>query len=329
MATIKDIAKLAGVSTATVSRILNGKGGASKEIAERVLGIAKAVNYRPNNLARSLSRGDSSLIAIMIPDMSNPFFPELVSEIERVCLDHDLQVLICNTMDRRDKIEYFLNTIVDNHALGAVVCTRMVTQEDLTELENRGVHTVTTDRSSFVHPYSAVNVDQVQGSFIATRRLIDKGRQRILLISGPDIDQGLGRETGYRMALADRNVKYSRIESCDYTMSGGFETTTKVLSENKDQKEQIDGIVATNDLMAIGAMRACRDHGLVIPEDISIIGNDNLDIDGYITPRLSSLSQCNTKVAKVIVDELLNVARKDGEPRKISIEPELILRASD
>ncbi|MBF9692920.1 LacI family DNA-binding transcriptional regulator [Bifidobacterium dentium] len=325
MATIKDIAKLAGVSTATVSRILNDKGGASAEMIARVKGIAQAVNYRPNDLARSLSRGNSSLVAVMIPDLSNPFFPELVHAIEQTCIKHHLEVLICNTMDRRDKIDYFLGSIADNHALGAVICTHLVKQEDLSWLEQRGVHTITTDRSSFDHPYSAVNIDQARGTFIATKRLIDKGRKHIMLVGGPPDEQANNRESGYHMALTNSDLDFEYIAHGDYTLANGYAEVTAALAKHTD----IDGIISTNDLMAIGAMRACSDLRRSVPADISIIGNDDISIDDYLTPRLSSLSQRTTEVAQLIIEELLSVTRGNAHPRKITLEPELILRDSD
>lgn len=323
MATIKDIANMAGVSTATVSRIINGKGEAKKETIDRVLQLVKELNYQPNRLAQSLSQGKSNLIAIMVPNLKNPFFGELITAIELEATKKGLQILLCDTNDSREKVEYFLDTIADNYAFGAVICTLQVTEKDLEILENRGVHTITVDRSYFNHPYSAINVDQLNGAFVATSHLLAKGAKKIVFLSGPDDDLlSLEREKGYKLALQINSIDYNYVVHGDFSLESGYDLVKDILT--KDPK--VDGFYISNDLMAIGALRACKDLGYIVPTQVKIVGNDNLAIGEFIEPRLTSLSQENEDVSRLIIEELLSLKNDKTSPKKVAIQPNLVLR---
>ena len=323
MATIKDIAKMAGVSTATVSRIINGKGEAKKETIERVMKLVDELDYQPNRLAKSLSQGKSDLIGIMVPNLKNPFFGELVTCIEETATKYGLQILLCDTNDSREKVEYFLDAIADNYAFGAVICTLQVTEKDLEKLQNRGVHTVTVDRSYFNHAYSSVNINQLNGAFLATNHLIDAGARDILFVTGPDDDVlSIEREKGYRMALKSRKLAENHILYGDYSLESGFKLMKKAIREFA----KIDGVYAANDLMAIGALRACLDLNISVPEEIKIIGNDNLMIDDYIEPKLTSISQKNEVVSELVIKELLALRNDNAKPKKQMLEPTLVIR---
>lgn len=314
---------MAGVSTATVSRIINGKGEAAQETIDRVMQLVKELNYQPNRIAQSLSQRKSNLIAIMVPNLKNPFFGELVTSIEEEATKRGLQILLCNSNDSREKVEYYLDSIADNYAFGAIICTLQVTAKDLENLEKRGVHTVTIDRSFFNHPYSAVNIDQLNGAFMATNHLIDNGAKKVLFLSGPEGDLlSLEREKGYHMALKASGILDSTVVHGDFSLNSGYELIHKIFEKRND----IDGIYAANDLMAIGAMRACKDLKYTVPLDIKIVGNDNLSIGEFIEPRLTSLSQENSKVSELVITELLSLRNEKTSPQKAVLQPSLIIR---
>ncbi len=326
MATIREIAKIAGVSTATVSRIINGKGEASPETMERVLKLVAELNYQPNQLAKTLSQRTSNLLAIMLPNLMNPFFGELTTAIERVANQQDIQILVCNTDDQRSKVEQMMEFIINHYAFGAVISSMQVVSADLERLERAGVRTLTVDRSSFEHPFSAVIVDQTDGFFDATSLLLARGARHIALLTGPaELGLSIAREEGYRVALAQhRGGVDPIILRGDFSIDSGYQTVFGYLSRGRP----LDGILASNDFMAIGAMRACREFGLSIPDDVRVIGNDDLDLDNYLAPPLSTLSQRHTAVARAVIDEL--VARRDegAAPRKVVLRSELILRGT-
>jgi len=323
MATIKDIAKMAGVSTATVSRIINGKGEAKPETIERVLKLVEELNYQPNKMAQSLKRRATNLIAVMVPNLKNPFFGELVTAIETEAEKFGLQVFLCDTNDSREKVEYFLDTIADNYCLGAIICTLQVTINDLETLEKRGVRTITIDRSYFHHPYSAINIDQLNGAYMATHHLIERGAEKIVFLSGPQEDAlSVEREKGYLMALTSHNLSFSQVLNGDYTLQKGYE----IIDDLFHQKQHFDGIFASNDLMAIGALRACKDNNKAVPKKIKIIGNDDLTLDNFIEPRLTTMSQEKEKVSAAIIKELFNIKQKEKQPQKLVFPPRLVLR---
>src|SRR5690606_24361013 len=172
MITIKDVAREAGVSAATVSRIINNKGGASAETIAHVNNVIKKLNFKPNKIAKSLSQGNSNLIALLVPTLSNPFFPELVKEIERVANENDFNVYLCNSDDDRAKVEYYLDSMVDHFVSGAIINSLHVDASDLAVLEERGIKTITIDRANFEHPYSAITVDHTLGAKLAVTHLI-------------------------------------------------------------------------------------------------------------------------------------------------------------
>ncbi|MGX7349219.1 LacI family DNA-binding transcriptional regulator [Dolosicoccus paucivorans] len=320
MVTLKDIAKMAGVSTATVSRIINGKGEAKPETIDRVLKLVKELNYQPNRMAQTLSQKKSDLIAIMVPNLSNPFFGELVSAIETEATKNGLEILLCDTNDSREKVEYFLKAIADQYALGAVICTLQVTENDLSFLADRGVRPVTVDRSYFSHTYSAINVDQMNGAFVATSHLIATGAKHITFISGPDDSLSAERIKGYQLALDINQLDDGHIVFGDYTLDSGYQLTQELLTKPRE----MDGIFAANDLMALGAIRAIKDMGYRVPEDIKVVGNDDLMIDRFIDPRLTSLSQENKQVSQLVIEELT----KAKKPGKHIIHPQLMIRES-
>lgn len=306
MATIREIAKIAGVSTATVSRIINGKGEASPETVKRVLKLVAEHNYQPNQLARTLSQRSSNLLAVMLPNLMNPFFGELATAIERVANRQGIQILVCNTDDRRDKVEQMMEFIINHYAFGAVISSMQVVSADLERLEGAGVRTLTVDRSSFEHPFSAVVVDQADGFFDATSLLLSRGSRHIALLTGPpELGLSIAREEGYRRALEQHGVVDAIILRGDFSIDSGYQTLFGYLSRGRP----LDGVLASNDFMAIGAMRACREFGLSIPGDVRVIGNDDIDLDNYLAPPLSTLSQRHSAVARAVIDEL--VARRD------------------
>lgn len=323
MITIKDIAKIANVSTTTVSRIINGKGEASKETIEKVLKIAKELNYSPNRLARSLSTKSSNLIAILVPNLNNPFFAELVTKVEKNAEKKGFRVLLCNTNDEREKVEYFLNMIRENYVFGAIICTLQVKENDLIKLEENGIHTVTIDRAILNHKFSSVNVNQYFGTYIAIEHLIKEGAKKIIFISGPKENPlSSEREKAYLECLIKHNITKNNILYGDFTLESGYYLIKELLDKNID----FDGIFAANDLMAIGAMKMCSDFGLKIPEDIKVVGNDNLEIVNFLSPALTSLSQESDQVSYMIIEELLALKEQKITPRSQIINPKLIIR---
>jgi len=328
MVTIRDVAKAAGVSTATVSRILNNKGEASPETIERVRKIAEEMNYKPNTLAKSLSKGNTNLIALLIPSLENPFFPELVKAIEEAANAHGYHVYLCNSDDERSKVKYYLDSVLSSYVTGAIINSLYVKTKDLDFLESRGVRTITIDRSQSDHPYSSITVDHKKGARLAVRHLIKEGGcRKIVHLSGPKDEKSANdRLTGYLEVLKeDGHGQVPQVVYGNFSMESGYEAVKGLIKSGAS----FDGIFSSNDAMALGAIRACTEAGLKVPSDIKIVGYDNIQFSRFSTPQLSTVDQQKHKAGRLAIEELIRLIRNENEkPRKYEVKPELVVRES-
>ncbi|MBP1915793.1 LacI family transcriptional regulator [Lederbergia galactosidilyticus] len=328
MVTIKDVAKEAGVSVATVSRVLNNKGGASTETITHVENIIKKLNYKPNRLAKSLSEGNSNLIAFLVPTLNNPFFPELVKEVEKFANENGFNILLCNSDDDRAKVEYYLDSMIDHYVSGAIINSLHVGPNDLAVLEERGIRTITIDRANFEHPYSAITVDHSLGAQLAVTHLIrDEQCKNLVFISGPKNEKSaIDRLTGFTLALNEsENPVKTTICYGDFGIESGYENAKALIQTGKS----FDSIFCANDAMAIGAMRACHEFGFQIPNEVKIVGYDNVSLSSYMYPPLSSVDQCKRDIGKLAVSELIHLIKhKNQKPKQYHLEPSLVIRKS-
>ena len=326
MAVIKDVAKLAGVSTATVSRIINGKGEASPETIKKVMQIVEELNFRPSSVAKSLSKRKSNLIALLIPNLDNPFFRELVKAIQISANKKGYQIYLCNSEDNREKVEYYLEAMADNYVMGAIINSLYVTEDDLEKLENKGIATITIDRTQFSHPYSALAVDHVNGGYIATKHLIEYSEcKNLAFLSGPESEKSSqDRYQGYLKAISKSDANHVIKLFGEFNIDSGYQASYDYLSQEKN----IDGIVSSNDAMALGAIRACVDLGIIIPNDLKVIGYDNIVFGKHSVPRLSTINQFKRRSGDLIIDELEKVSKNGKKPKKYEVTPEIVVRES-
>lgn len=325
MATLSDIAKIAGVSTATVSRIINGKGEASPETIERVMQIAKEQGYLPSKPANAQPQEISDMLVVVLPNLANPFFGEFAAALEGAAAAKGIRLLIRTTNDSRANVETAITTILEERPFGAVISSMNVSQKDLERLEDAGIRTITVDRASFEHSYSAIIVDQENGFYIGTKHLIENGCNKVIFLSSPkELELTAPRQHGYTLALKILDQGAPTILEGDLTLESGYEIVSAYIKTG----HTFDGIISCNDLMAIGAMRACGEHGLLVPKDIKIVGNDNLELDNFLTPPLTSISQKKFEVSRAVIDEMIALKNKETLPKRIILQPELIIRDS-
>ncbi|UQS82226.1 LacI family transcriptional regulator [Bombilactobacillus folatiphilus] len=321
MTTLKDIAQLAGVSTATVSRVMNGKGEASLQTIQKIQKIIEQVNYHPNRTAKILSAQKSNLIALLIPNFSNPFFSELVQKIEQAANRQGYQIYLCNSEDNRQKVEYYLETMQDNYVAGAIIDSLFVKQADLDRLEQRQIPTVTIDRTHLKHPYAALNVDHVQGEYLATKNILQQQPQaKLVFLSGPAGEQSSkDRYQGYCKALREVGATSLAVLYGDFTYESGYQQVDQFLQSRTD----LQGIVCSNDAMAVGALRACQDHQLRVPQDVQLVGYDNTRLGKFMNPRLSTVQQFAPNYFDLMIDELTQ-----KQKQQYCLTPQFIARES-
>lgn len=327
MATIKDVAKLANVSTATVSRIINGKGEASPETIKKVMDIVHELNYRPNSIAKNLSAKSSNLIALLVPNLNNPFFSEQVKAIEKAANDKGFNIYLCNSDDDREKVEYYLNAMCDNFVAGAIINSLQVTQDDLSMLENKGISTITIDRTPVTHRYSSISVDHEYGGYIATNAVLSTSYQKepnLLFLSGQEGEQSsIDRYNGFKRAIKEYSIKNHSIVYANFDIESGYLAVSDFLTTHT-----VDAIISSNDAMALGAIRACQDANLKVPEDVKIIGYDNINLGNYTNPRISTIDQRKRRTAEHAIEELIRLKNKHNRPKNYHLKPDIIIRES-
>jgi len=337
MTTIKDVAKRAEVSITTVSHVINGTRYVSDALTQKVHEAMNALNYRPNSLARSLRSGRSRSIGLVIPDISNLFFAEISRKIEDNGFLHQYSVILCNTDDDPKKESAYINVLLEKQVDGIIFISSGSKGEGLNQIQQSKIPIVIADRDMKNINADIVLVDNWAGGYEATNYLITLGHERIGCITGPSVvTPSALRVEGYKQALSEKNIPFASelVVSGDFRFEGG----EKAMRQLIDLEERPTAVFVCNDMMALGAMRAINDANLAIPDDLSIIGFDNIPLSNTTVPSLSTTEQPVAEMAKIVVDLLINRIRMEEEKRKgdninteysnIVLKTKLILRES-
>lgn len=330
--TIKDIARLAEVSTATVSMILNNKdGNISALTREKVLRIVKENNYIPNTMARSLVTRQTKTIGLVIPDIANPFFPELARGAEDKASEAGYSIIYCNTDDDLDKEDRYINMLAEKMVDG-IVFTHSARRSGKMEAIDRGtIPVILIDRdieSSNVK--GKVLVDNLEGAYKGVKHLIDRGYKKIAFIIGALISNtAKDRHAGYRKALEESGLKYdpNYVKAGQYKSEWGFIAIKQLLEEGID----FDAVFCGNDLIAISVIRALKNQGIRIPQDVAVLGFDDIYMASVVEPPLTTVKQPNYEMGYKAVElllEVLEAPNKELENGRIILNTELIVRSS-
>lgn len=284
MATMREVAKLAGVSVATVSRVLNQNGYVNQETEKRVREAIQQLNYKPNEVARSLYKKSSRTIGLIVPDISNPFFPELVRAVEDVMNIYDYTVILCNSDEKGEKEKEYIEILKQRYVDGLILTTNQLTSEELSDIN---VPVVVLDRP-LDHTFPSVVANNYEGARMATRHLYEQGCRKIAHIQGPlHVVNAVERFQGYQDEMKELGLwDSSLVFTGNYQLKEAKEVTLQALMTKK-----IDGIFAGNDVMAAGALKAAQQVGMQVPNDIAIIGYDNIPLAEMTTPELTTISQ--------------------------------------
>jgi LacI family transcriptional regulator len=302
MPTIKDVAKLAGVSVATVSRVLNSSGYVNEETKKRVEQAISQLNYRPNHVARSLFNGRSQMIALLVPDIMNPFFPELARAVEDFAKLNDYTFVLCNTDDDPEKEMHYIYALEQKSVDGIILVSSTVTEK---RLHGVRVPIVALDRIVSAN-LSSITVKNREGARQAVRYLKKKGCKRIAHICGPDnVSNTKERLGGYLDEVKHENwFLSSYVVSGNYQYDLAMEATKNLLIHHPE----IDGIFVANDLMGVGVLKAAQELGLNVPRDIQIIGFDGISLGEKITPSITTMKQpiyeMGTRAAQLLIHQI-------------------------
>lgn len=328
MATMRDVSLEAGVSSATVSRVLTGSAEVDPATRERVMAAIAKLDYRPNLVARGLRRQASQVIALVITDVENPFYTAVCRGVEDVAREHGYSVILCNADRDLAKEREYLRVVADQNASGVIMSPASAQRTDITPLVQRRIPVIAVDMP-LAEASGSVLVDNREAAALATRYLLAAGARRIACITGPgDNATAQDRLEGYRRALQEGAVEADpqlAIYS-DYLEGGGYESTLRLL----ELPERPDGIFVTNNRMVVGAVRALQTRGVRIPEDVNVVGFDELPWSLELHPGLSRVRQPAHEIGRQAARLLIERLTHHGRPHHVVLEAELVVgRAPD
>lgn len=333
-ATLESVAAEAGVSRATASRVLTGSPRVSDAARDKVLAAASRLSYVPNAAARSLVTRRSDTVAFVVCEpeekfFSDPFFATVLNGAHRVVAAHGLQVVfvVVATDPDRDQLERYA---AGGHLDGAMFVSLHGSETMPARLDALGLPVVLAGRS--LDPDAAglpvVDVDNAQGASLATRRLLERGCEHVVTISGPtDMAGAMDRLAGWRAALtgAGRTPQDDDVATGDYTVEGGHRAMLELLDRSPD----LDGVFAANDLMAAGAIRAVVDRGLRIPDDVAVVGFDDVPIAQATQPQLTTVHQPIEELGRRMAQSLVaSLVGGEPAPQHVRLGTHLVVRHS-
>lgn len=330
MPNMKQIARLAGVSLGTVSHVLNGTVRVREPLRKRVMDAVNITGYQPNQLARGLRREKTNILAMIIPDILNPFFPGIVRGAEDVAFANSYRLVLCNTDNDHEKEVAHLSALQTYLPSGLIVIpsdsSDLAAQAE--PYRRAGSAVVCLDRLPPNWDGDSVTVNNTSGASNAVTHLIGLGHRNVAAITGPlHLTNSQDRLKGFKRALKTANIQLRAgyIQETSFDRTGGY-TKTKILLRMVPRPT---AILAFNDLIALGALMAIREAGLQCPHDISLIGFDGLDLTETTTPQITSVYQSpyqlGAEAANLILERLEN---RNGAPRKIVLKTELRIRDS-
>ncbi|EFH74214.1 substrate-binding domain-containing protein [Vibrio cholerae] len=329
MATMKDIARLAGVSTSTVSHVINKSRFVSDEIAERVNNAAQQLNYAPSALARSLKMNRTKTIGMLVTTSTNPFFGEVVKGVERSCYHQGYNLILCNTEGDNQRMKASINTLLQKRVDGLLLMCSTLEGERLDVFDRYpDIPIVVMDWGPILFASDKIQDNSLQGGYMAAKHLIESGHKEIGCITGPLIrHQAQMRYEGYKRALAEAGIAINPdwIVESDFECEGGYQAFEKLYQRGKLPS----ALFVSNDMMAMGVIQAASQRGLRVPDDLSLIGYDDVHIAKFMTPALTTIHQPKYRLGKAAVDTLLyRLENPDTTAQVVQLEPTLVVRNS-
>ncbi len=326
MTTIQEVARHAKVSTATVSRVLNNHGSVHPDLVRRVRAAVDALAYQRNAVARNLRRSQTSLWAVIVSDVGNPFFTAMVRGLEDVAQQRGCSVVLCNSDENPEKEADYIAAAAAERMAGVAISAAS-TSTDVTPLVDLGIPVVAIDRRLRGANVDTVLADNQRGAEAATGHLVDMGYRRIACITGPPQAMTASeRLKGYKRALRrhGREVPPGLIRHADFRERGGYDAMRSLLADSAP-----DAVFVTNNLMTVGALKYLVTHGIRIPRDIGVVGFDEIPWADLIRPSLSTVAQPTYDMGR-IAGQLLaaHSAAPDKQPETVVLRTSLNIRAS-
>jgi LacI family transcriptional regulator len=311
----------------TVSRVINNSGYIHEKTRAKVEQAIAELGYVPNALARSLRFKQTKTLALVITDITNPFFTTVARGVEDAASEQGFSVIFCNTDESRDEEAEYLNVLVQKQVDGMLLVPAHSSPDSVSFLQDRGIPFVVLDRRIPGVSVDMVRCDSVQGAYQMTKHLLDAGHRRIAALSGPQaVMTAADRVEGYRRALVDHGLADSEAAFYgSFTIESGYEMAQQALALSP----QPTALFAANNFIAVGALRALREAGLHVPDDISVVAFDDLPDSMLIDPFLTVVRQPAYEIGRQATLLLLNrLSDKAAEPHEIILPTQLVIRRS-
>lgn len=322
-ASIKDVAKEARVSIATVSRVLNNIDVVNEDTKQRVKDAIEKLGYRPNIVARSLKTQRTRTVGIIVPDISNPFYPEIVRGAEDVANIYDYNVMLCNTdLDKEKEIEY-LRIMKEKMADGIIYMSTSLDEDVLKLLEELNLPAVLIENADPTGKLASVSIDNEAAAYDGVSYLLKKGNKKIAYIGSDKDEKNLGslRYRGYEKALKDNKIRLSEklVEFTGSKARDGFDAVNRIL-----EAAEIDAVFCTGDEIAMGVINALRERGIKVPEQVDVMGFDNIYFSSIFNPKLTTVAQPMYDMGSVGMRMLIKKI-SSSEPEESYVLPHVIV----
>ncbi len=328
--TLKTIAEIAEVGVSTVSMSLNDHPNINPETKKRIKQIAKELNYVPNIIARAMVRKQTSLIGVVIPQIEGSFYPSILEGLEDIFTEKLFSTVLCVTNHSQEKEHFYMSLLCDKHVDGIII---EPSREFIGEIENftpylEKIPTIFTLQQYKPDSFTNVIVNNEKGGFLAGEHLAEACEERILFVGGPKGWYTNQRLKGFQVALEKKGRSLSQ-EDCHFTTRYTYEAGRKVAAEILSQKQDFDGIFAASDIMAMGIMHELREKNIRVPEDVSLVGFDDLPFVSMLEVPLTTVAQPQFELGNVMGQKLIEqIEEYHSTPELIVLEPTLIVRQS-
>ncbi|USD64443.1 substrate-binding domain-containing protein [Vibrio sp. SCSIO 43136] len=329
MASMKDIAKLAGVSTSTVSHVINKTRFVSEDISERVMKAAKELNYTPSALARSLKMNRTRTLGMLMTNSTNPFFGEVVKGVERRCYQQNYNLILCNTEGDSERMRASIETLLQKRVDGLILMCSTLEGERIDVFDlYPDMPVVVMDWGPIHFASDKIQDNSFRGGYLAAKHLIECGHTEIGCITGPLARyQAQMRYEGYKRAMNEHGLEINPnwIVESDFECEGGASAFATLI----ERGTLPSSLFVSNDMMAMGVINAAAAQGIRVPEQLSIVGYDDVHIAKFMTPALTTIHQPKYRLGQAAVDTLLNkIDKVTAEPQVVQLEPSLVVRSS-
>jgi LacI family transcriptional regulator len=324
---MSDVAREAGVSLMTVSRVVNDKDGIRTETRQRVQEVIERLGYRPSNLARGLATQKTGTIGLVVPDNANPFFSEVARGVEHLAYINGYTVFLCNT-EENTKREYDILRLLDDHRVdGVILCSPRLEDADLLEAIARQPATVLVNRPLHNNPVASVMIDAQLGGRLIAGHLIEAGHKRIGILAGPRTSlSGRDRMMSFVQTIRDAGIEQPEewILHCSPTIKGGTSAAKQLIQSYPE----LTALICFNDLVAVGALQACKQLGRSVPDSLAVTGFDDIPMAAFVTPALTTCHMHRHELGRQAMQLLLNLMTGEEHESDIVLKPHLVVRDS-